>query len=301
MKYVSNFDILLRSTMLFCGLFLLIGCSTNKEIQPMTIQKLIDCWKTSDPSYTWNPPATEEEIRAAEEKIGSTLPSSLRELYGFFNGGDDILGQLFFYRLEPTPDELLGLTNATEMYIEWQWCNPQEVLLFADEGGSDVYGIWLPETDSEVFRQPIIEVGSIQEEGCMDVVGTNLESFLLGRSAYYLMLSEISALTDVEIAVEDEEDPTDALKQLKQIQTALEMLQVPQHLRTEPFHAVYEERFGPASEWRGVDHHFAQIRKWADPLLPNPYADSYSQRYTVTDLKKLFGEPKSVLTKGDTR
>ena len=276
--------------MLFGGLLLLIGCSMNGEIKPMTIQTLIDCWTTSDPSYNWNPPATEVEIRAAEERIGFTLPPSLRELYQFSNG-DAILTTLFLFPLHPRPtDASLALIEATEMYIERQWYNPREVLLFADVGGSEVYGIWLPETDSEVFRQPIIEVGSIHEEGCMAVIGTSLKSFLLGKSAYCLMQSEISALTDVEIAIENGENPTDALKELKQIQTALEMLQVPQHLRTEPFHAAYEERFGPASDWR-VDHHFAQIRKWADPLLPNPYADSYIQRYTVTDLKKLFGKP----------
>ncbi len=293
MKFACNYDLLMRNTVLFCGLCLLIGSSTHEGIHPMTIQKLIDSWAASDPSHTWSPPAIEAEIRAAEEKIGSPLPSSLRELYGFFNGGNDTLGQLFFYRLQPTPDDLLGLTNATQMYIEWGWCNPQEVLLFADEGASDVYGIWLPETNSEVFRQPIIEVGAIHEEGCMDVVGTNLESFLLGRSAYYLMQSEIRALTHIEIAVEDGKDPTNALKQLKQIQTALEMLQVPQHLRTEPFYATYEEQFGSdaASDWN-VNHHFCQLRKWADPLLPEPYADSYTQKYTVTDLKKLFSEPR---------
>ena len=136
----------------------------------------------------------------------------------------------------------------------------------------------------------------------MGVVGTNMESFLLSRSAYYLMQSEISVLAHIRVAVEDGKDPTDALiKQLGQIQTALDMLQVPQHLRTEPFYATYEERFGDKpDDWR-VDHHFPQIRKWADPLLPDPYGDSYTQRYTVTDLKKLFGKPKSVLTEGDMR
>ena len=255
----------------------------------MTIQSLIDCWVTSDPSYTWNPPATEAEIRAAEEKIGSALPSSLRELYRFFNGGNDIFGGLFFFPLEPNPDEL-GLTDATEMYIEWQWCNPQEVRLFAHEGASNVYGIWLPETNSEVFRQPIIEVGSIHEEGCMGVVGTNLESFLLGSSACSLIWSEIAALN----AINDGEDPN-APKQLKQIQTALEMLQVPQHLRTppylgvDPFYVVYDEQL--------ARDHLVQVKKWADRLLPDslladPSYISYSQRYTVTDLKKMFGEPK---------
>ena len=287
MKFVRFFDILLRYVMLFGGLLLLIGCSKNGEIKPMTIQKLIDCWKTSDPSYTWNPPATEAEIRAAEENIGFTLPSSLRELYGFFNGGEDIFGGLFFYPLESTPDEL-GLTDATEMYIQWQWYNPREVLLFAHEGASNVYGIWLPETDSEVFRQPIIEVGSIHEEGCMGVVGTNLESFLLSLTAAHLIDLEIEALHD------DGENPN-AVMQLKRVQTALDMLKVPQRLRRKGLTII--AAVNDPSILLDDEQDFVKIRKWADPLIPdsllaNPYYSSYSQRYTVTDLKKLFGESK---------
>ena len=257
----------------------------------MTIQTLIDCWVTSDPFDTFNPPATEAEIRAAEAKIGSTLPLPLRELYRFSNG--DWIFNLGFYRLAPNPlapnppQEFFGVTNANEKYIEWGWHIPQEIRLFATMGGSDVFGIWLPETNSQIFRHPIIEVGSMPgEDGCMGVAGTNLVSFLRGWSAYHLMDTEIDALT----AVEDGED-ADAPNRLKRLQTALEMLQVPQHLRTKPFYENYEERFGidPMSD-RGVDHHFSQLRKWADPLLPDPYGSSYGQRYTITDLKKLFGE-----------
>lgn len=197
------------------------------------------------------------------------------------------LAVCFFFQLHPNPTELLGLTNATQMYIEWHWYNPREVLLFAHEGGSDVFGIWMPKTNSKIFRQPIIEVGAIHEEGCMGVVGTNLESFLLGTSAYSLIWSEIAAIN----AVDEGEDPN-APKKLNQIQTALEMLQVPRHLRTpsclgvDPFYVVYDEQL--------ADEHLAEIRKWADPLLPDSLLasyGSYKQEYTVTDLKKLFGEP----------
>ena len=236
----------------------------------MTIQKLIDCWAASDPSYTWNPPATEAEIRAAEEKIGSVLPSSLRELYQFSNG-DDIVDAVFLFPLHPNNISSLGLSNSTAMLKEWSWHNPPEILLFATNGLSEAYGIWLPETDREVFKQPIIEVAPT-DEGCMGVVGTNLTSFLLGRSAYHLIF-EI-----------DSEEP-DAANKLERLQTALDMLQVPQMLR----HV----------EWFGGDdvRHLVQIIKWADPLLPdsllsNPCSSSYTQKYTVTDLKKLFGEPR---------
>lgn len=234
----------------------------------MTLQTLIDSWVTSDPSRTWKPPATESEIRAVEEKIGYTLPSSLRELYRFSNGDenvDKVPGVVFF--------SLLWLTEANENFIEWGWHIPQEVQMFAGDGGDDHFAIWLPETNSEVFNHPIIEVGEIFGPGCMGVVGTNLTSFLLGRTVWSLLF-EIYYL-------KDSEEP-DARDKLKQVHTALDMLQVPQRFRR-------VDPFGEDNE-----RQFLQIIKWADPLLPDSLLasyGSYEQEYTVTDLKKLFGEP----------
>ena len=242
----------------------------------MTLQTLIDSWVTSDPSRTWKPPATEAEIRAVEEKIGYALPSSLRELYRFSNGDEILSHYVSLFSLNPNPpDDFIGLTAVNEKFNEWGWHIPQEVRLFAGEGGSDHYGIWLPETNSEIFNHPIIEVGTIFEPGCMGVVGTNLTSFLLGRTVWSLLF-EIDDL-------EDSEEPN-ARDKLKQVQTALDMLQVPQRFR-------YFDPFGDDSE-----RQFLQIIKWADPLLPDsllsdPFYSSYTQKFTVTDLKKLFGEP----------
>ncbi|MDE0184081.1 MAG: SMI1/KNR4 family protein [Candidatus Poribacteria bacterium] len=234
----------------------------------MTIKTIIDAWVASDPSYTWSPPATEAEIRAAEEQIGSPLPPPLRELYQFSNGGD-IMDVVFLFQLLPNNISSLGLSNSTAMFNELGWHNPQEILLFATNGLSEAYGIWLPETDSEVFKQPIIEVAPT-DEGCMAVVGTNLTSFLLGRTAYHLVF---------EIDNFDGSKKPDASKKLKQLQIALDILQVPQTFRHVEF-------------FDDSDHHFSQIIKWADPSLPNPCASSYIQEYTVTDLKKLFGDSR---------
>ena len=150
----------------------------------MTIQTLFDAWKASGVNTSIEAPATEVEIQAAEEKIGAQLPTSLREVYQLFNG--DWLWDLDFYQLEIN-EHGFGLVNANEKYIEWGWTIPQEIRLFAAMGGSDVFGIWLPETDNPIFSHPIIEVGTIFEEGCMGVAGTNLVSFLRGWSAYHLM------------------------------------------------------------------------------------------------------------------
>jgi len=194
---------------------------------------------------------------------------------------------LDFYQLDLN-EHGFGLANANEKYIEWGWHIPKEIRLFAGDGGGGMFGIWLAETGNPIYNYPIIEVGELFEEGCMGVAGTNLISFLRGWSAYHLMDKEINVLN----AVEAGEDP-DASNRLKQIQTALSMLQVPQHLLREPFYEVYEERFGsdPMSDW-SVDHHFSQLRKWADPQLPDPYGTSYNQEYTIADLKRIFGASK---------
>ena len=248
----------------------------------MTIQMLFDAWQATEEDPSVNPPATEAEIQATEEKIGAQLPTSLREVYQLFNG--DWMWDLDFYQLDLN-EHGFGLVNANEKYIESGWHIPKEIRLFAGMGGSEVFGIWLPKTGKAIYNHPIIEVGTIFEEGCMGVGGTNLISFLRGWSAYHLMEHEIDALN----AVEEGE----SANRLIQIQTALSMLQVPQHLLREPFYEVYEERFGsnPMSDW-SVDHHFSQLRKWADPQLPDPYGDSYNQRYTIADLKRIFGESK---------
>ena len=228
----------------------------------MTIQTLLEAWKVSDVYYSANPPSpppTEAEIQEAETKIGATLPHPLRLVYRCCNGAW-MLFYLDFYSLEPR-EHNWGLVHANEKYIEWGWHIPQEIRLFADEAASDAFGIWLGDCGNPIYNHPIIEVGSMPgEEGCMGVAGTNLISFLRGRSAYYLVSDERDKLEE-------------GGEELRRIQTALDMLKVPQSLRGEHF-----------------DDEMAPFRKWADPQLPDPYGNSYSQQYTIADLKKLFGE-----------
>ena len=226
----------------------------------MTIQTLFDAWIASDTLQSMEPPVTEADLRAAEAKIGSSIPPPLRELYMLCNGGW-MLFYLDFYSLEPC-EHNWGLIRANEEYIERGWHIPQEIRLFADEAASDVFGVWLPCCSNPIYNHPIIEVGTIFEEGCMGVAGTNLISFLRGWAAYYLVADEREELA------EDGE-------KLKAIQTALDTLGVPQSLRGNNF-----------------DDERAPFRKWADPQLPDPYGTSYSQGYTITDLKRLFGESR---------
>ena len=224
----------------------------------MTIQMLFDAWQSSGAFASVEAPATEAEIQAAEEKIGATLPPPLREVYPLFNGGWAL--ELDFFPLFPPPEHY-ALTNSNELYIEYQWRIPKEIRLFASDGGSNVFGIWLPRCGNPIYNHPIIEVGGMPaEDSCMGVAGTNLITFLCRFSAYHLVYDERDALEE------------GGLK-LSRIQKALDLLKVPQSLRGEHF-----------------DDEIAPFRKWADPQLPDPYGDSYSQQYTIADLKQLFGE-----------
>ena len=236
----------------------------------MTIQTLVEAWKVSGADHSMKSPATEGEISAAEKKIGASLPYALHTVYPLFNGGW-ALG-LDFFPLFPPPEHY-ALTNSNELYIEYQWRIPKEIRLFAGDGGGGAFGIWLPACGNSMYNYPIIEVGELAgEDGCMGVAGTNLLSFLRGWSAFQLVMTEDSELWKVELG-----EDKDAPNRLQRIQTALDTLKVPQSLRAEHHH-------------EDPDENFAQLRKWADPQLPDPYGDSYSQRYTIADLKQLFGE-----------
>ena len=151
--------------------------------------------------------------------------------------------------------KIYGLTRGNEQFIEYGWDIPKEIRLFALEGGSDLFGIWLTEAGNPIYNHPIIEVGMIFEAGCMGIVGTNLISFLCGWSVFRLLAQELDKSKEVAF---------------------LDSLQVPQYLRAEHHHEDDEQNF-------------VQLRKWADPSLPDPYGDSYSQQYTIADLKQLFG------------
>lgn len=227
----------------------------------MTIQTLFDAWQATGIDPSVNPPATEAEIRVAEEKIGASLPAPLREVYLLFNGG--WFWELeFFTALEPKGYSYI-LTEGNEQFIESGWRIPKEIRLFAGVGGEEHFGIWLPACGNPIYNHPIIEVGELpDEDGCMGVAGTNFISFLRGSSAYSLMVAEL-------------DPPREA--------AFLDTLEVPQRLRNEHFD---EESDNPLE-----DVHFRELRKWADPQLPDPSGDSYSQRYTVTDLKQLFQSP----------
>jgi len=104
------------------------------------------------------PPATEEKIRAAEEKIGRRLPPQLRELNAFTSGGwSQDLG-FFPPKREPDGISREGLTRGIEEFVEEDYCIPEEVRMCASEGGSYYYGMWPPGSTSPAYNSPIVEL-----------------------------------------------------------------------------------------------------------------------------------------------
>ena len=183
---------------------------------------------------------------------------------------EDGWGGLNFYQLLLN-EHGFGLVNANEKYIEWGWTIPQEIRLFAHDGASNAYGIYLPVCGNWIFNHPIIEVGTITtEDGCMGVAGTNLISFLRGWSAYDLMEHEIDGRSRVRGWHKD----------------------APNRLKRDTDrtgHAYrFQNRLGLNIIMRILMRILPNCRKWADPQLPNPSGNSYNQRvHHYADLKRV--------------
>jgi hypothetical protein len=158
----------------------------------MTIQTLICAWTVAGDSGDMAPGATEEELRAVEAQIGVLLPPALRALYRATNGAYLLDGNLRLYPLQ-APEGEFSLVAASDMLRQWDWTVPTEILVFGDDGQGDSFGIWLPQTPDDRYDHPVVEIGEIFEPGCMAVVGTSLDRFLLAWSAYYLLLEEAPA------------------------------------------------------------------------------------------------------------
>jgi hypothetical protein len=167
-----------------------------------------------------------------------------------FSDGADLLGGNFRYW--PLRGEDISVWESPDLMRAWHHVIPDEVLVFGDNGSESLFGVWLEPTGSNIFQSPIVEVGESHEAGCMAVAGTSLVPFLRGWSAYYLLL---------------EDEPSTA---------ALDALGVPPELR---FAAEDME-----------DEHFAELRRWADPNLPDPYVDPDTTRYDADALRHLFAE-----------
>jgi hypothetical protein len=210
------------------------------------IERVLRAWDLANElNYVYPVPSpTPEMIAQAEMELGYRLPESARALYSVHDGGWYLGGNIVIARLFPDGENSIGLTAGTEQLREWGWTLPPELLVFGGDGSDGTYGLWI-ETTAD--REPIV-VETIDVGGSFAVVGDDLASFLVGRSAYYLLLYA------------DYFDPTQAL----------DTLEVPNELRGTDLD----------------DEHYQAIWRWANPNLPDADPNSYDRWWTPAQIRE---------------
>jgi hypothetical protein len=216
----------------------------------MRLQDLIQVWRVSEKSNIFPPIATDRELELTESKLGFQLPAPLSDLYRLCNGIYLLNGNLHIYPLEEA-EQSSGVSSASEKLRSWGWPIPHEVLVFGDNGGDELFGIWLPDTQGKVFEHPILVIGEIFEPRCMAIEATGLFPFLLGWTAYYCLLYEAES-------------------------SLLDALGLPESLRFNPDEVD--------------DTVFARLRQWADPNLPDPNPDPYRHGYDTESLMSILNK-----------
>lgn len=194
--------------------------------------------------HTWNDGATDDEIFEAEDSLGRTLPRVFRAMYEMSNGLHLVGGDLQFVGLKPSDESEFSLVNLSSKLRDWGWLVPEELLVFGGNGGGEHFGVWLPEGKPRSEDCPVIMVG---ETDTLAIAGTNLCSFLKGRTAYYLLLGEAD-------------------------RQALDTLGLPSDLYTSDLMDLDDDAF-------------ARITKWADPYIRDPLPDPYQRGITVDELR----------------
>jgi hypothetical protein len=213
-----------------------------------SLAKVLEAWNASAELHSPNPGASSDGLERAQSDIGRPLPADVVELYRALDGGSLLHGNLNLLPLLPE-GVTLALTTSSDLLRSWDWAIPDELLVFGDDGAGDQFGIWLPGTRDA--RPLIVQVGEMYgEERTLAIVGDDLPSFLLARTAYYLML------------LADEEETSEALA----------ALDLPAHLR--------------GLDGDGDDDLF-ELLVWASPQLPDPRPDPYERGLTAAEVGSL--------------
>ena len=221
---------------------------TTEGISPTEkMQRVLKAWELSkELHYEYPvPAATSETLTEAERVLGYHLPESMRTLYLTHNGGGFLGGNVNHWPLFPFDENPLAITTGTAQLREWNWDLPPELLVIGDDGSDGTYGLWI---DDPLSLEPIVlEVDGTG--GAFAVVGDDLASFLVGRSAFYLLGYASNGLD---------------------LTATLDTLEVPSELRRmdlgdEQYHAVF---------------------RWANPNLPEIDPDSYDMWWTPEQMRE---------------
>ena len=131
----------------------------------------------------FSPGATEQEIARVELKLGRSLPQELRALYRLTNGLSVLEGNINIAPLEGGQPNNQLVTMSAQLR-KWEWPIPDELVLFGDNGGDDVFGAWIPRS-SHPARTCLV-VGTGEASGLLAIYGTTLARFLRASSAVHL-------------------------------------------------------------------------------------------------------------------
>jgi hypothetical protein len=216
-----------------------------------TLTSVLRAWELSAPLHEPNPGCSADELAEAARVLDRRLPAAFKQLYAAHGGGSFLHGNLMLEPLLPPDgddDALAVTTNADELRAA-DWPIPHGLVMIGGNGSDDLFGLWLP-GDAEA-RPLAVQVGEIFEPASFAVVGDDLESFLAGWTAYYLLL------------LGDELD----------VGPALDALGVPAQLR------VQSSGLG--------DEDLDALLAWASPHLPDVHPDPYERGLTADDLAQI--------------
>lgn len=225
----------------------------NAPFEPHESQTMIDldtliqCWQVQKKLHIFHPPATETELRLAEEAVAHQFPEALRKVYEFSDGLQLYDGNLKIY---PLSSDESGLAASSAQCHEW-FKIPAEVVVFANNGSDEHYGIWCGESHNETFGNPVIEVAELFEDpDCMAIQSTDLVPFLRSLTAFF----SLSYGANEEV---------------------LQILNLPSSLQVTA-RDVNDELYG-------------KIRAWSDPALPDPNPEPYTRGIDAAQLKSELG------------
>jgi len=179
------------------------------------------------------------------------LPGDLRELLTELGDMELVGGNLNVYGLAPAEGdkEALTLTTASEVLRSSEWPVPDQLVIFGDNGQGDSFGVWAPKDGGG--RPIVVKIGAVFEDACLAVVGDDLESFLRGWFAYYILL----------------------LGEPEDIKEIVEQYELPDELSS--------------LDDDGSDDEFYAILQWANPGLPDPRPDPYGRGLTAAQVDKI--------------
>lgn len=226
------------------------------------LETVIAAWIATDELDAIEP-VSAAEIEEAERALGFALSPQLRRLYEFSDAVSIGSGELNVAPLLPDradPEDSYALTTTSDRLHAAGWEIPAPLLLFADNGGEEHYGLWIDPEDRS--REPIVvELGEGGVEGgSLAIVGVDLGAFLLARTA------------QVWIYPPDWGGDPEAVR---------DELGVPE--------AVMAAFTPPTatSEEDGLEEYWEAVYQWASPGIPSPVPDVYEDGLTAEQVQEL--------------